>query len=121
MTFLISRGGRKRDTISTVTGKGAKQRAVYLTEGAREAVGDYLQSRTDTSMALFVNYDRASAEKDRRLTAAGARLTAAADVAGTVVDGAVLGAQVTTPEGEVRNIRAHAGVVSGSSTRRAVT
>src|SRR5438093_936645 len=56
-----------------VTGKGAKQRAVYLTEGAKEAVDDYLQSRTDTSMALFVNYDRAGAEKDRRLTAAGAR------------------------------------------------
>src|SRR3989441_6861176 len=84
--FLISTGCRISEALALdrtdvprqgnrliVTGKGAKQRAVYLTEGAKEAVGDYLQSRTDTSMALFVNYDRASAEKDRRLTAAGAR------------------------------------------------
>jgi len=84
--FLISTGCRISEALALdrtdvprqgnrliVTGKGAKQRAVYLTEGAKEAVDDYLQSRTDTSMALFVNYDRAGAEKDRRLTAAGAR------------------------------------------------
>jgi site-specific recombinase XerD len=86
VNFLISTGCRISEALALdrtdiprqgnrliVTGKGAKQRAVYLTDGAREAVGNYLQSRTDTSMALFVNYDRASAEKDRRLTAAGAR------------------------------------------------
>jgi site-specific recombinase XerD len=86
VNFLISTGCRISETLALdrtdiprqgnrliVTGKGAKQRAVYLTEGAREAIGDYLQSRTDTSMALFVNYDRASVEKERRLTAAGAR------------------------------------------------
>jgi site-specific recombinase XerD len=86
VNFLISTGCRISETLALdrtdiprqgnrliVTGKGAKQRAVYLTDGAREAVGEYLQSRTDTSMALFVNFDRASAEKDRRLTAAGAR------------------------------------------------
>jgi site-specific recombinase XerD len=86
VNFLISTGCRISETLALdrtdiprqgnrliVTGKGAKQRAVYLTDGAREAIGDYLQSRNDTSMALFVNYDRASAEKDRRLTAAGAR------------------------------------------------
>src|SRR5207244_12730367 len=56
-----------------VTGKGAKQRAVYLTESAKLAMDDYLESRTDTSMALFVNFDRASAGGDRRLTSAGAR------------------------------------------------
>jgi site-specific recombinase XerD len=86
VNFLISTGCRISEALALdrtdvprqgnrliVTGKGAKQRAVYLTDGAKEAVGDYLQSRTDTSMALFVNYDRASAEKERRLTAAGAR------------------------------------------------
>jgi site-specific recombinase XerD len=57
-----------------VTGKGAKQRAVYLTADAKAAVDDYLQARTDTCLALFVNYDRSSADdRERRLTAAGAR------------------------------------------------
>jgi site-specific recombinase XerD len=57
-----------------VTGKGAKQRAVYLTDDAKAAVDDYLQLRTDTCMALFINYDRSSADdRERRLTAAGAR------------------------------------------------
>jgi site-specific recombinase XerD len=57
-----------------VTGKGAKQRAVYLTEDARAALEDYLQTRTDTSLALFVNYDRSrSDDRQRRLTPAGAR------------------------------------------------
>jgi integrase/recombinase XerD len=57
-----------------VTGKGAKQRAVYLTTDAKAAVDDYLQARTDTCLALFVNYDRSTADdRERRLTAAGAR------------------------------------------------
>jgi integrase/recombinase XerD len=57
-----------------VTGKGAKQRAVYLTDDAKAAVDDYLQERTDTSLALFVNYDRSSTDdRQRRLTSAGAR------------------------------------------------
>src|SRR2546425_5548684 len=57
-----------------VTGKGSKQRAVYLTDDAKAAVDDYLQARTDTSLALFVNYDRSTADdRERRLTAAGAR------------------------------------------------
>jgi site-specific recombinase XerD len=57
-----------------VTGKGSKQRAVYLTDGAKAALDDYLQARTDTSLALFVNYDRSSpAGSQRRLTPAGAR------------------------------------------------
>jgi site-specific recombinase XerD len=86
VNFLISTGCRISEALALdrtdiprqghrliVTGKGAKQRAVYLTEGAKAAVDDYLDSRTDTSMALFVNYDRASAARDRRLTAAGAR------------------------------------------------
>jgi site-specific recombinase XerD len=57
-----------------VTGKGSKQRAVYLTDDAKAAVDDYLQARTDTSLALFVNYDRSSTDDRRRgLTSAGAR------------------------------------------------
>jgi site-specific recombinase XerD len=57
-----------------VTGKGAKQRAVYLTTDAKAAVDDYLQARTDTCLALFVNYDRSMADdRERRLTPAGAR------------------------------------------------
>src|SRR3977135_4223780 len=57
-----------------VTGKGSKQRAVYLTTDARAALEDYLAAREDASMALFINYDRAAADdRERRLTSAGAR------------------------------------------------
>jgi site-specific recombinase XerD len=57
-----------------VTGKGSKQRAVYLTDDAKAAVEDYVQARTETSLALFVNYDRSSTDdRQRRLTSAGAR------------------------------------------------
>jgi integrase/recombinase XerC len=57
-----------------VTGKGSKQRAVYLTADAKLAVDEYLTERTDTSLALFVNFDRSEARgSDRRLTPAGAR------------------------------------------------
>ena len=39
-TFLISRGARKRDTISTVTGNGAKRlRSVFQCWKARTVVG----------------------------------------------------------------------------------
>jgi site-specific recombinase XerD len=85
--FLISTGCRISETLAldrtdfprsgnrlVVTGKGSKQRAVYLTEDARSALEDYLAAREDTSMALFVNYDRAAADdRNRRLTTAGAR------------------------------------------------
>ena len=57
-----------------VTGKGSKQRAVYLTGDAKAAIEDYLGQRTDACMALFLNYDRSIADdRGRRLTAAGAR------------------------------------------------
>src|SRR4029077_12732013 len=57
-----------------VTGKGSKQRAVYLTADARQALEDYLSVREDASMAMFINFDRAAAnDTRRRLTAAGAR------------------------------------------------
>jgi integrase/recombinase XerD len=85
--FLISTGCRISEALALdrtdfprtgnrliVTGKGAKQRAVYLTADARAALEDYLGSREDASMAMFVNYDRAATDDgDRRLTSAGAR------------------------------------------------
>jgi site-specific recombinase XerD len=85
--FLISTGCRISEVLAldrtdfprsgnrlVVTGKGSKQRAVYLTEDARAAIQDYLAHREDTSMALFVNYNRAAADdRNRRLTTAGAR------------------------------------------------
>jgi site-specific recombinase XerD len=85
--FLISTGCRISEALQLertdvprqgdrviVTGKGAKQRAVYLTADAKAAVDDYLQARTDACLALFVNYDRSTADdRERRLTAAGAR------------------------------------------------
>ena len=87
VNFLISTGCRISEALALdrtdvprqgnrliVTGKGSKQRAVYLTEGAKAAVEEYLQARTDTSMALFINFDRSEREEaGRRLTAAGAR------------------------------------------------
>src|SRR5262245_9107705 len=85
--FLISTGCRISEALRldrtdvprqghrlVVTGKGEKQRAVYLTDDAKAAVEDYLQAREDTSLALFVNYDRSVRPgDDRRLTPAGAR------------------------------------------------
>src|SRR3954447_16868395 len=73
--FLISTGCRISEALAldrtdfprsgirlVVTGKGAKQRAVYLTADARAALEDYLCVREDASMAMFVNYDRAAAD-----------------------------------------------------------
>jgi len=85
--FLISTGCRISEALQLdrtdvprqghrviVTGKGSKQRAVYLTDDAKAAIDGYLESREDTDMALFVNYDRSLGPgDDRRLTAAGAR------------------------------------------------
>ena len=85
--FLVSTGCRISEALAldrtdfprlgnrlVVTGKGAKQRAVYLTVDARAAVADYLGAREDASMALFVNYDRSARDdQHRRLTSAGAR------------------------------------------------
>jgi site-specific recombinase XerD len=87
VNFLISTGCRISEALALdrtdvprqgnrliVTGKGAKQRAVYLTADAKAAVDDYLLARTDTCMALFVNYDRSAPRGgERRLTAAGAQ------------------------------------------------
>ena len=85
--FLVSTGCRISEALQLdrtdvprqgsrviVTGKGSKQRAVYLTDDARAAIEEYLGSREDTSLALFVNYDPTCGPGDeRRLTAAGAR------------------------------------------------
>ena len=57
-----------------VTGKGSKQRSVYLTADARAAMEDYLTQREDACLALFINFDRSAGDdRERRLTAAGAR------------------------------------------------
>lgn len=85
--FLISTGCRISEALQldrtdvprqgsrlVVTGKGSKQRAVYLTDDAKGAIDEYLLAREDVDMALFVNYDRSRRPgEDRRLTAAGAR------------------------------------------------
>ena len=85
--FLISTGCRISEALAlertdlprsgnrlVVTGKGSKQRAVYLTADAKEAMDEYLEVREDACMALFVNFDRAAADDSgRRLTSAGAR------------------------------------------------
>src|ERR1700674_4275633 len=85
--FLISTGCKISEALAldrtdfprsgnrlVVTGKGSKQRSVYLTTDAKEALEEYLAVREDACMALFVNYDRAAADdRARRLTSAGAR------------------------------------------------
>lgn len=85
--FLISTGCRISEALAldrtdfprsgnrlVVTGKGSKQRSVYLTADAREALEEYLGAREDACMALFVNFDRAAPDdRGRRLTSAGAR------------------------------------------------
>ena len=85
--FLLSTGCRISEALDLVrtdvprqgnrlivTGKGSKQRAVYLTEDAKLAIQDYLSSRTDACLALFINYDRSiDDDRKRRLTSAGAR------------------------------------------------
>jgi len=85
--FLISTGCRISEALAldrtdfprsgnrlVVTGKGSKQRTVYLTADARAALEDYLGMREDASMALFVNFDRSAPDdRQRRLTPAGAR------------------------------------------------
>ena len=85
--FLISTGCRISETLAldrtdfprsgnrlVVTGKGSKQRTVYLTADARQALEEYLGIRQDACMALFVNFDRAAADDSgRRLTPSGAR------------------------------------------------
>jgi integrase/recombinase XerD len=57
-----------------VSGKGAKQRAVYLTDEAKAHLESYLKDRVDTSLALFINYDRSvTPGPAQRLTTNGAR------------------------------------------------
>ncbi len=85
--FLISTGCRISEALALdrtdfprtgnrliVTGKGSKQRAVYLTTDARAALEEDLVGREDACMALFVNFDRSvQDDRGRRLTGAGAR------------------------------------------------
>jgi site-specific recombinase XerD len=85
--FLVSTGCRISEALAldrtdfprtgnrlVVSGKGSKQRSVYLTTDARVALEEYLAVRDDACMALFVNFDRSVADdRGRRLTPAGAR------------------------------------------------
>ena len=85
--FLISTGCRISEALNldrtdvprqgnrlVVTGKGSKQRSVYLTADAHSALTEYLDERTDACMALFINFDPSiSDDRRRRLTPAGAR------------------------------------------------
>jgi site-specific recombinase XerD len=85
--FLVSTGCRISEALAldrtdfprtgirlVVTGKGSKQRTVYLTTDARAALEEYLAVREDACMAMFINFDRSVADdRERRLTSAGAR------------------------------------------------
>ena len=85
--FLVSTGCRISEALAldrtdfprsgnrlVVTGKGSKQRSVYLTADAREAIDDYLIARDDACLAMFINFDRSAGDdRKRRLTSAGAR------------------------------------------------
>jgi len=85
--FLVSTGCRISEALAldrtdfprsgnrlVVTGKGSKQRSVYLTADAREAMEDYLTARDDACLAMFINFDRSAGDdRERRLTSAGAR------------------------------------------------
>lgn len=51
-----------RDEFS-VRGKGDKVRVVFLSDGAKKAVGEYLKKRGDMGEALFVGYGRAGKAK----------------------------------------------------------
>ena len=85
--FLVSTGCRISEMLAlnrtdfprsgnrlVVTGKGAKQRSVYLTADARGAMEEYLTAREDACLAMFINFDRSAGDdRERRLTSAGAR------------------------------------------------
>ena len=85
--FLVSTGCRISEALAldrtdfprsgnrlVVTGKGSKQRSVYLTADARAAMEDYLAGREDACLAMFINFDRSAGDdRARRLTPAGAR------------------------------------------------
>ena len=85
--FLLSTGCRISEALAldrtdfprsgnrlVVTGKGSKQRSVYLTADARDAMEEYLIARDDACLAMFINFDRSAGDdRERRLTSAGAR------------------------------------------------
>lgn len=47
-----------KDNVITVTGKGNKQRPVYLNSAAKFAIQEYLKTRSDENQALFVSQDK---------------------------------------------------------------
>src|SRR5947208_7646358 len=84
--FLVSTGCRISEALAldrtdfprsgnrlVVTGKGSKQRSVYLTADARPAMEAYLTARTDACIDMLINFDRSVRDdRGRRLTGAGA-------------------------------------------------
>jgi len=61
--LLIKEVNIKRGEFS-VRGKGSKQRVVFLSDDARDAIKDYLDVRKDTSLYLFVSHDRAKHRRE---------------------------------------------------------
>jgi len=82
--FLLSTGARIAEVLRldrddwtpdrmTVVGKGDRERVVFVTEKAREAVDRYLAARDDPSPALFIGFQPASrGSRGNRLTVQGA-------------------------------------------------
>lgn len=72
--------GLNRDSINlgrrefTVRGKGSKDRPIFISEACADRVSDYLDARTDSLPALFLNYSKHTQDVDtsgnyRRMTA----------------------------------------------------
>jgi integrase/recombinase XerD len=57
--------GRQSEVV--ITGKGGKQRLIFLTEEARRAIAAYVKARADTYQPLFISHGR---DYGHRLTAA---------------------------------------------------
>ena len=82
--FLLSTGARIAEALRLdrgdwqpdrmrVIGKGDRERTVFITEKARQAMEDYLEARTDPSPALFIGFQPARKNSvGNRLTVQGA-------------------------------------------------
>jgi len=51
----------------TVRGKGAKLRVVFLSETAKQAIGEYLKTRLDTNPYLFISHDKAAPGREEQV------------------------------------------------------
>ncbi|MDD4271201.1 MAG: tyrosine-type recombinase/integrase [Patescibacteria group bacterium] len=50
----------------TVRGKGSKLRVVFLSDDAKQAIGEYLKSRNDVNPYLFISHDKAASGRDEQ-------------------------------------------------------